>query len=841
MKQNKNRNQQSKFNIYAIGHAHIDPVWQWNLREGYLEVFSTFRSALDRLKEFPSVCFVAGSAQFYEWIAENAPNLFKEIKRRVREGRWILVGGWWVECDVNCPCGESLVRQGLYAQKYFLKHFNKTAKVGFSPDTFGHAWTLPQILKKQGMKAYFYMRPEVHEKKDTPAPIFRWVGPDDSCVIAVSILESYCATDKNIEQRMHQYIDRFSKTLPGLKTAAIFYGVGNHGGGPTIAAIRKIEEMRDSNSAEIHFDSPENYIAAIRPYANRLPIVRDELQHHARGCYSACAAVKMWDLRSSSALMQAEKIASLASRLTDYTYPMSSLREAWKKILFNQFHDILAGTSIEEAYDDAMNDYGFALSTAQDVSMKAMHALTRLIDTEGSSFVAFNPCSWQVDTFIEFETERPNPDPDPATPATLRNSGADHLPEDKLTLYDSENGVVPFQVLPTAAAKQENQPHRIRMLFKAQIPALGYQTYRLGYSEKQEPSAFKVAWAMEQVLENDLVRIEFDRKSGAISSYFDKKRKCNLFAQPGAVPIVLDDWDDTWGHRIRAYDREIGRFTNASFKIIERGPDRARLQVSTQWGNSSIVQAFSLYRDSAELACSLTIDWHEPYRVLKISFPTMYTKGVCTYSIPYGFIQRPMNGDEEPGQRWVDVSETSAASAFGFSVINASKCGYSVKDGDIRLTVFHSTAWSHHHPEVVGEEDHCRYMEQGIHEFSYLLIPHAGNWRTAHIPQRAESYVFQPLVFHAGRHHGKLGKKGSLISTTLKNISITAIKKAEDNDDLILRCVELLGKRARGIIEFAPLKRVLPIEIKPCEIKTFRVPSNPDDEAKEVNLLEENL
>jgi len=837
----QNRNQRSTFTIYAIGNAHIDPGWQWNLREGHQEVFSTFRSALDRLNEFPSVCFVSSSAQFYEWIAEGAPELFEEIKQRVREGRWILVGGWWVECDVNCPCGESLVRQGLYAQKFFLQHFGLKARVGFSPDTFGHAWTLPQILKKQGMDAYFYMRPEIHEKKDTPAPIFRWIGPDGSCVIAVAILESYCATEGNIEQRVHHYIDRFSETLPGIKTAAILYGVGNHGGGPTIAVIRKIEEMRNSNTAEIRFGSPDQYLAAIHPHARRLPIVREELQHHARGCYSACAAVKQWDLRSSAALMQAEKIASLASLITPYTYPISSLRASWKKILFNQFHDILAGTSIEEAYDDALNDYGFAASTAQDITLKAISALIRTLDTHGSSFVVFNPCSCPVDPFIEFETERPNPSSDPAAPATLRNSGANHLPKGPITLYDAQERSVSFQVLPTAAAKQENQPHRIRILFKAQVPALGYQVYRLGYSKKQRALAPQGAWATDHVLENDVVRIEFDRKSGAISSYLNKTRKCNLFAQPGAVPIVLDDWDDTWGHRIRAYDREIGRFTDASFKIIEQGPERARLQVKTHWGNSSIVQDFSLYRDSAELACRITVDWHELYRVLKISFPTIYAKGRCTYSIPYGFVERTMNGDEEPGQRWVDVSEKSGASAFGFAVINASKCGYSVKSGDIRLTVFHSTAWSHHNPERVGEQDPCRYMEQGIHEFSYLLIPHAGDWRSAQIPQRAENYLFQPLVYHAGRQNGKRGKKGSFISTTLKNISITAVKKAEDNDDLILRCVELLGKSARGTIAITPLQRMLPIEIKPCEIKTFRIPVNPDEAVKEVDLLEESV
>ena len=347
----ENKMHEPDFKIFAIGNAHIDPVWQWRKAEGHQEVLATFRSALDRLHEFPSVCFISSSAQFYEWVEESDPDMFTEIKRLVREGRWIPVGGWWVECDVNCPMGESLVRQGLYAQKYFIRHFGPV-RVGFSPDTFGHPWTLPQILKKQGMDSYFYMRPEMHEKRDTPAPVFQWVGPDNSSVIAVAILNSYCATDQNIAERIAEYIERFSQTLPHCKSAAVFYGVGNHGGGPTVSVIRKIKELQAQQPA-IHFASPEQYIATLCDNTKPLPAVRDELQHHARGCYSACSSIKMWDRRTAAALITAEKIASLAYVLANDRYTMSAFRESWKKVLFNQFHDLLAGTSVEEAYDDA--------------------------------------------------------------------------------------------------------------------------------------------------------------------------------------------------------------------------------------------------------------------------------------------------------------------------------------------------------------------------------------------------------------------------------------------------------------------------------------------------------
>ncbi|PWB61913.1 MAG: hypothetical protein C3F14_11020, partial [Deltaproteobacteria bacterium] len=212
-----------------VGHAHIDPVWRWTKDEGYQEVFATFRSALDRLREFPGVAFVASSAQFYEWVAEEDPAMFEEIRARVAEGRWNVVGGWWIEPDLNCPGGESLVRQGLYGQRFFRERLGRVARVGFNPDSFGHPSTLPQILRGQGLEAYVFMRPGPHEKPELPAPLFRWEGPDGTRILAIQIGESYNATERDLERRLQLHRERFEKDLPTVRAGALFYGVGNHG------------------------------------------------------------------------------------------------------------------------------------------------------------------------------------------------------------------------------------------------------------------------------------------------------------------------------------------------------------------------------------------------------------------------------------------------------------------------------------------------------------------------------------------------------------------------------------------------------------------------------------
>ncbi len=833
----------SEYTIHIVGHSHIDPVWQWTKEEGYQAVLATFRSALDRLAEFPEVCFVASSAQFYEWVQEADPQMFKEIVARVKEGRWVPVGGWWVEADCNCPSGESLVRQGLYAQKFFRKHFGRIAIVAFAPDTFGHPYALPQMLTKQGMNAYIFMRPEMHETDVIPAPLFSWQGPDGSTVTAVAIIAAYFAPASEIEERIRQTCERFAQTLPQVHDVLLFYGVGNHGGGPTIAAIQKLQQLSRELYRGIRHSTPEIYLQNIRRHRQQLPHVRTELQHHARGCYSACAPIKALDRRTTYALIVAEKIASLAKIATGYPYPQDALTAAWKKCLFNQFHDILAGTSIEQAYIDAAADYGYAQSVAQDVMIKAFYALSSAVDTKhadyqlSSPFMVLNPCSWPVSGYVEFETDLINVENYSVDPTVWRNAGSESFPKEMILLRDAGGTAIPYQVLPTAAVKQENQPYRMRLLFRATVPTMGYQVYRLDYGRQQQPPKNPPLRVDKTTLENDHVRISFDANTGSICSYFNKRLNVELLRAPAAA-LVLEDGDDTWGHRIRAYDRELGRFAEPTFEIIEQGGERVGLQVTSRWGRSTLVQQYYLYRESPEIEVRVTVDWHEKYKVLKLSWPTVLTKGCCTYSIPYGFIERPMNGDEEPGQAWVDVSYRNR---FGFAVINDSKCGYSVHNGDIRLTVLRSTAWSHHHPEVVNQRDPVRYMDQGIHEFSYLVYPHAGDWRQANVPRRAEPFLMPLLTLPVAINAGHLPAVFSFYDIDAKNVSLTVLKKAEDSDDLVLRLVELHGEKTSGHIEMPYLKKKVEFSLNGCEIKTLIWPITKSKKTYEANLLEDRL
>ena len=290
---------------YLIGNAHLDPVWQWCVSEGLSLVKSTFRSALDRMNEFPDYKFTSACASYYKWIKLNEPEMFEEIKQRIEEGRWGVVGAMWVQPDCNIPSGEAFCRHLLYSQKFFLENFGKTAKTGYNVDSFGHNGMLPQIFKKSGIDNYVYMRPNREEEKTSlPEKNFHlWQSPDGSCVKAYRIPDGYGGSIP--DERVEYYK---AKTQPQM----IFYGVGNHGGGPTKEHLRQAESL--VKDPAFKYAVPDEYFDETD--CTDIPVVSEDLQHHASGCYSANSKVKEANRRAEYELVNAEKFDVLANLLT---------------------------------------------------------------------------------------------------------------------------------------------------------------------------------------------------------------------------------------------------------------------------------------------------------------------------------------------------------------------------------------------------------------------------------------------------------------------------------------------------------------------------------------------
>ncbi|HEX6293472.1 MAG TPA: glycoside hydrolase family 38 C-terminal domain-containing protein [Herpetosiphonaceae bacterium] len=800
--------------LHMIGNAHLDPVWLWQWQEGFQETKATFRSALDRMRESDDFVFTSSSAAIYEWVEHNDPQMFAEIRQRIAEGRWQIVGGWWVQADCNLPCGESFARQALYGQRYFKAKFGVTASVGYNVDSFGHHGMLPQILKQSGMDAYVFLRPSPNEK-GLPGRLFWWESDDGSRVLTFRIPYEYGTWGKDLDKYVRRCI---AELKDPLRDIMCFYGVGNHGGGPTTENLQSIRRLNESlGFARLVFSTPDQFFSAVAMQDLPLPVVHDDLQHHASGCYAAHSGVKRWNRQAENHLLLAEKYASLADWLTGQPYPVDFGR-AWKNVLFNQFHDILAGTSIEAAYDDARNLYGEAMSIAGRALNDAIQSIAwRIkIDPEAGMkpIVVFNPHAWASTVNVELEFGR--------------------LKETEVLLDDTDRQV-PVQVVQSAAAARG----RNRLSFIADLPPLGYRVYRVAARPNTiEGTPLR---ATDCSLENDRFRLEFDPQTGWIGSLYDKHRQLNVFIGPAARPVVIEDRSDTWSHDVLAFDTAIGDFTARSVRLVEHGAVKSVVRVTSEYGASRLVQDFTMYRELEQIDVHVTVDWREEFKMLKLKFPMNLNFIRATYEIPYGHIERPVNGEEEPGQSWIDVSGESrdVDELYGLSLLNDGKYSFDVRNKELSLTVLRSPIYAHHDPFVPQPDGQYSFIDQGIQRFSYTLLPHSGSWEQAGTIKRAAELNQRPIALIETYHeHGTLPQCDSYLAVEQGSVVVSALKQAEESDDLIVRCYETHKAQTDATIRLPKWNRTISATFGPCEIKTFRVPKDPALPIVETNLLE---
>lgn len=814
--------------LYMIGNAHIDPVWLWQWPEGLAEVRATFASALDRMEEYPEFIFTCDSVAYLAWIEEIDPAMFERIRRRVAEGRWEVAGGWWIEPDCNVPSGESFVRQGLYAQRFLASRFGVTATAGCNVDPFGHNATLPQILSKSGLASYAFLRPEPGEK-ELPAQCFRWRSADGSSVIAYRIPRGYCSPGSDLDE----FIGHVLQTAgPDDDQLMVFYGVGNHGGGPTRANIDSIRRIgRMSATLAPRFATMRDYFACQRARLDELPEYSGELQHHSVGCYSAHSGVKRWNRRAENLLLRAEKLATVAAAATGARYPMEQLTEAWKLVLFNQFHDTLAGTAIAAAYEDSRDQYGQASSVAAAAANRAIQSIASRVDIPHEDgmipVIVVNPLPWDVSGPVELEFEGV--------------SAAEVVAEDF-----GGRGVAVQRIQSQATVGGR---HR-RLALAAQVPALGYRVYRMLPAPAEpvvpaepvgtEPTGREPRAPSDTVLDNGVIRAEVDPATGWLASLTSAAGGVELIPRrPGPHALVLRDLSDTWSHGVSSYDDVLGRFTCRSVRRVEHGPVRSRIRIESTYRDSTLTEDLILAAGARHLEVRVVLDWHEKQCLLKLRFPSSLAGTRVTCSVPYGHVEREASGTEEPGQAWIDVSGSAVGGTpAGLSVVNDGKHGYDVREAEIGMTVARSPVYAWHDPRELDPQQRYEYLDQGRQEFSYGLLPHDGDWRRAGTVRLAEE-LNQPLTaLPEHSHFGDLPSARSFLDAGTGSVVVSALKRAEDGDGVIVRAYETAGAPARCRISLSFLGRETEAEFAPGEIKTFHVPDDPRRPVREVLLTE---
>jgi alpha-mannosidase len=801
----------SQYHLYMIAYAHIDAVWLWPWHEAMSVVLSTFRSALDRMKHDSAFTFSETSAQFYKWVAENDPDMLAEIRQRVNEGRWEPFGGWWVEPDVNMPNGESLGRQGLLGQRLFQQVFGRQAKVAANPDSFGHTGTLPQILKLQEMEDYIFMRPE-EASKHLPADVFWWEGPDGTRTLTFRIPDTY-----GDEGPLAERVKYAMKLREPVKDMMVFYGAGDHGGGATDANIKSIREIIASpGSPKLTYATPEEYFAEIRTLKGvNLPVVQGDLQHHSVGCYTAESRMKKDNRTTEMALTTAEKMASLGSVVWGVAYPRAEFTTAWERVLFEQFHDSMAGTALPEHYVQARHAYGFAQDVANQAIFLSLERLAWQVPTEdphSDYLVVFNPHAWSTQLGVEYDL--------------------DWFPAVASELADEQGQNVAHQWVQGSTIVGD----RHTLVFQAPLPAFGYRQFRVREASSQQTTP-SVVHASTDTLENDHLRVTFS-KNGTIG-IFDKDSRQEVFEAPtaGARAIVLNDPSDTWSHDVVSYSDELGAFGGAELRVLETGPIRGRVRMRTRYGASTLDTDWILYEGSRTIEARCSLDWHEHLRILKLSFPVQVDEPRSTYEVAFGYIERKNDGAENPGQRWIDLTGKRAGQDYGLAVINDAKYGYSVLNNDMRISVTRGAVYAQHRPAKLKPNGTYIWQDQGIQTFRMWLVAHAGSWQSAGLVRLAEELTAPVPVLYQGIHPGTRPQSGSFLSVDVGNVVVTALKKAEEGQDLILRCYETDGRATTATLQIGFMKQQWRGNFRPLEIKSLRIPSN-GEAIREVNLLE---
>jgi alpha-mannosidase len=690
-------------------------------------------------------------------------------------------------------------------------------------DPFGHNAMLPAILRGQGMDSYTFLRPGPHES-ELPGTMFWWEAPDGSRVLAYRIPFEYCSPPGDVAGQTEKALAQLDRSLGDLM---IFYGVGNHGGGPTKANIESIHRYdRMGSFGEMILSSPRRYFDEMIKRLGEeglaeLPVWRDDLQHHAAGCYSSHSGIKLWQRRAQAAVLSAERWAAIAGHDA-----RADLERAWKQVLFNQFHDVLPGSAIEPAYDDARDQLGEAVAISKRIITRAHNVIARDVhvpEEPGTQpVIVFNPHPWPVSTRVELQySVAPN----------------------GVHVVDADGADVPCQRIQSVATTDDKG--RGATVFKAELPPLGYRLYRLRQGPGMNPAG--TLSASRHHLENDVLRLELDPVTGWLSSLVDKRTGVDLVAgASGEHTQVCEDPTDTWGHRVVSYDWPGQPMAVTDIVLRESGPLRARIRVEREWGRSTMAEEFILGAgDDDAVEVRVTLDWREQAHLMKLRFPVGLESPVATYEIPFAHLTRPIDGAEEPAQSWVDLSGSIGGTRAGLAVVNNAKHGYDVappgpgRSHSIGITAVRSPVYSWHDPRLLDPDGFYSYQDQGVQRFSYLLVPHAGDWREAGLTRRAALLGSPVRAMLESFHDGPLPSSRGYLDDGGGQVMVTAVKLHEDTPrDLVVRAVETTGRPGTATLNIPVAGIRLTADFGPCQIRTFRIPLDDPLSAVETDLVE---
>jgi len=778
---------ESELTAVSVGHAHIDTAWLWPIRETIRKCARTFASQLRLIERYPDYVFGASQPQHYQFVKDHYPDLYSEISRAVREGRWEPQGGMWVEADCNLISGESMIRQVLHGKNFFRDEFGIDVTNLWLPDVFGYSAALPQILRKSGINYFLTQKMSWSQYNKFPHHTFRWHGIDGSEVIAHFPPEDTYNASLRAESLIRG-ANQFRE--PGIVDRFMsLFGVGDGGGGPKEEHVELGLRCLDCEGVpKVKFGTAEKFFAGMEKVHDRLPQWTGELYLELhRGTLTTQASNKRWNRKLEYRLQATELLWSMVDLAH---YPSERLATGWRSLMMNQFHDILPGSSITSVYERSESEYE---ELDRETTSLQQEALEHISSPDPEKALLFNPAPHSF-------------------------TGVVALPEDWPSAMRGDAEPIQCQQGSTTEALITVAPHQLLEL------------------QRSRSSASAVSEDTGLILENDLVLYEFNERAQVIRAY-DKEadREMILGESPGNCLTLYEDRPNNWD----AWD--IDRTYEQTPIETQRCPEPIRrtvgvcsqsLIVKLQIGFSRVRQKISLNVNSKRLDFDTTIEWQESHRMLRVAFPVEIRADEASFDIQYGYLRRPTHRNtswdlarfEVAAHRYVDLSEPD----YGVALLNDCKYGHKVHGNVLDLCLLRSPTYPD--PDA----------DRGVHRLVYGLLPHCGDLVRSDVIEQASTLNNPPLML-AG--HSALKNVHIPLRIEGDGVVMTALKRAEKEDCLIARLVEIRGCRSRAtivletsvrrivecdLLEWNELREIesgnrIDLTLTPFEIKTFKL------------------
>ncbi|MBN2852908.1 MAG: alpha-mannosidase [Clostridia bacterium] len=823
--------------LHLVCNAHLDPVWLWEIEEGIAETLSTFRVAADFCENYDGFVFNHNEAILYQWVEEHDEELFKRIQKLVKEKKWNIMGGWYLQPDCNMPSGESFVRQILEGKYYFRDKFKIEPTTAVNFDAFGHTRGLVEILKKTNYDSYIFCRPEP-DMLDLPADDFLWIGYQGDQLLCHRAYNSYESHRGEADKK----IEGFIETHKDKETGIVLWGIGNHGGGPSRIDYEKIKELNERVDFEIIHSTPENYFDDVLREKEVLPKYEGILNPRYIGCYTTQIRIKQLHRKLENELYKTEKMVAHATLQGYFRYPKSAIDSAIRDLLLMEFHDILPGSSIPEVEDYAISLAGHGLEELKRLKTKAFFALCSGMEVakEGTiPVIAYNPHPYPVTGMFECEFQLPDQNKNKllfANPVVYQNGEKVPCQAE----WESSNFNVDWRKRSVFEATL--LPSQINR-FDVKIELIDAKTSSNEISNNDD----------FEFVTNDM-KVVINTKTGTIDKY--EVKGTDYIKGKAFLPLVIQDDDNSWAHKEKGFRNVIGSFELmnkkeaqefcglhsddiSSVRIIEDGEVRTVVEAIMKYNHSFLVNRYYLPKKGTEVKVTTRVFWNEKMKMLKLSIPTTFKSGGYLGQTAYGVEELLTNGDEMVSQKWNLAYDGNSA----VSIINTGIYGSDYADGEIRLSLLRSPGYSAGKSDfsvrrkyILPQDRFSRFIDQGEREYEFYLNASSYEERRKLVDRESMIKNETPMILSffptgAGQKSGCFARLNDDV------IQMTTFKREERGSCYIIRLFNPTDSHVTSTLLIDALEFQETFEFEPYEILSVKVDPK-KKRMKVVNLME---